>query len=136
MNWFVFISEQWVLITLLAIMLAALVYVEKQRTGTALSLHEVTRMVNSDQAVLLDLRDNKEFSSGHIVDALNIPYAKLQDRLVELDKYKEKTIVVLDKMGQHSGTAAKQLKEKGFNVVRMQGGMAEWQGQNLPVVKS
>ncbi len=134
-DWMVFISEQWLLVSLLLVLIAALVTVEKQRAGTALNLHEVTRLVNSDQAILVDLRDKKDYSAGHIVDALNIPYAKLQDRLSELEKHRDKTIVVLDKMGQHAGAASKVLREKGFTVARMQGGMVEWQSQNLPLVK-
>ncbi|MEM9624393.1 MAG: rhodanese-like domain-containing protein [Pseudomonadota bacterium] len=41
------------------------------------------------------------------------------------------------KMGQHSGSAGTLLKKKGFaNVSRLKGGIAEWRGQSLPVVKA
>jgi len=100
-----------------------------------MSYHEVTRMLNNNLAILLDVRESKEFSGGHIVDAVNIPYAKLGDRVDELKKHEGKTIIVVDKMGQHAGAAGRQLKEKGFNVSRLQGGMVEWTSQNLPVVK-
>jgi len=40
-------------------------------------------------------------------------------------------------MGQHAGAAGTQLKKAGFeNVSRLRGGIAEWRGQNLPVVKA
>ena len=38
---------------------------------------------------MLDVRANKDFSGGHIVDALNIPYEKLSGRITELDKHKK-----------------------------------------------
>lgn len=132
----VFVSEQWVLVSILAILVASFIYVERIRSGASISFHEVTRLVNADKAILLDVRDSKDYSAGHIVDALNIPFAKLADRAVELDKHRSKTIVVIDKMGQQAGATCKTLKEKGFDVVRMQGGMSEWSHQNLPVVKS
>lgn len=135
MNWLVFISEQWVLVSILAVLIAAFVAVERQRSGASFGIHEVTRLINNDQAILVDLREPKEFSAGHIVDALNIPFKKLNDSIVDLEKHKSKTLIVLDKMGQHSGSAAKTLREKGFDVARLQGGMTEWESQNLPLVK-
>jgi len=134
-NWMEFISEQWLLITILCALISALIFVEGKRSGGTMSYHEVTRMLNNNLAILLDVRESKEFSGGHIVDAVNIPYAKLGDRVDELKKHEGKTIIVVDKMGQHAGAAGRQLKEKGFNVSRLQGGMVEWTSQNLPVVK-
>ncbi|SMF22365.1 Rhodanese-related sulfurtransferase [Alteromonadaceae bacterium Bs31] len=131
-----FLAEQWILISILSVLVAALIVVEGRKGGAALSHHEITRLINKGEAVLLDVRDKKEFSVGHIVDAIHIPYAKLADRASELEKHRDKTIIVVDKMGQHSGAAGKTLKDKGFTVSRMQGGMAEWQSQNLPVVKA
>jgi len=132
----VFLAEQWILVSILAALGAALIVVEGLKGGKALSYHEMTRLVNSGDAVILDVRESKEFSAGHIVDALNIPYAKIADRYTELEKHRAKTIVVVDKMGQHAGAAGKTLKDKGFSVNRLQGGMTEWQSQNLPVVKN
>jgi len=132
----VFLAEQWILVSILAVLVAALVFVEGQKGGSSLSHFEVTRLLNDDQAIILDVRDKKDYSDGHIVDAIHIPYAKLADRLSELEKHRSKTIIVVDKMGQHTGSAGKTLKEKGFTASRLQGGMVEWQNQNLPVVKS
>lgn len=136
MDFFVFISEQWLLFGVLAVLVAGFVSLEKKRSGAVLSHHEVTRALNAETAVLLDVRESKDFSAGHISGAMNIPFAKLKERLVELDKYKAKTIVVADKMGQQSGGGVKILSEAGFEAARMQGGMADWEAQNLPVVKS
>ena len=131
----VFLSEQWLLVGILVVLVAVLIFVEGIKGGKALSFHEVTRRVNSGDAVLLDIREAKEYKNGHIVDAINIPHQKLSGRCAELKKYQDKTIIVVDKMGQHAGSSGKLLKDKGFDVSRLQGGMAEWQAQNLPVVK-
>ncbi len=116
-------------------LVGAFIFVERKRGGASVSYHEMTRLINDDQAIVVDVRDAKEYSAGHIVDAVNIPFSKLVERSVELDKYRAKTIVIVDKVGQQAGAAAKQLMEAGYTVARMQGGMSEWQGQNLPVVK-
>lgn len=131
----VFLTEQWVLVSILAVLAVALFVVESRKGGQALSHHEATRMLNTGDAVVVDVRESKEFSAGHIVNAINIPFAKLGDRASELEKHRAKTLIVADKMGQHAGASGKILKEKGFSVTRLQGGMSEWQNQNLPVVK-
>ncbi|WP_086934491.1 rhodanese-like domain-containing protein [Agarilytica rhodophyticola] len=132
----VFMSEQWLLVTILAVLVSGLIVVEGKRGGDSLSFHQLTTLVNQGNAVVVDVRETKEFKTGHIVNALNIPHLKLGDRLGELNKHKEKTIIVVDKMGQHAGASGRLLKENGFNVNRLQGGMSEWQAQNLPVIKS
>ena len=135
MSWTVFIVEQWILFSILAVLVVAFIWTESQKGGKALSHHQVTRLLNGDEAVLLDVRDKKDFDNGHIVDSINIPYAKLGERSSELEKYREKTVVVVDKLGQHAGAAGKILKDKGFTVTRLQGGISDWISQNLPVVK-
>ena len=68
----------------------ALVFVEGQKGGSTLSHHQVTRLLNGELALVLDVRDKKEFDAGHIAGALNIPFAKLDSRVTELEKWKEK----------------------------------------------
>jgi rhodanese-related sulfurtransferase len=135
-DFLVFAADQWLLFSILCGLVIAFIALEQKRAGAQLDIHQVTRMVNNDEAILVDVRDVKEFSKGHIVDAYNVPYAKLAERKVELEKHKAKTLIVLDKMGQHAGAAVKILEEAGFTAVRMRGGMSEWEAQSLPVVKS
>ena len=135
MDWIDFIAREWLLVSVLAALIVALLVVESKKGGKALSYHEVTQLLNNESAVLLDVRESKEFKTGHIVNAINIPHVKLADRISELDKFKDKTIIVADKFGQHAGHCGKQLKDKGYDSARLQGGMSEWLAQNLPVAK-
>lgn len=131
-----FVVNHWVLSGLwLAIATALLAYLNSKLAGS-LSPHQAIALVNKDEGIVVDVREKKEFDKGHVVDAINIPMAKLAERAVELDKYKERTVIVMCQHGQQSGEAVKVLHTKGFaKVIKMGGGLSEWQAQNLPIVK-
>ena len=136
MDFFVFMSEQWLLVSLLVVLLYAFAFNERRQAGTPASIHEVTRLINSEDARVLDVRDRSDYSAGHIVDAIHIPHGEVASRLSELAAVKDKTVIVADKLGQHAGGVGRILKREGFTVRRLQGGMSEWTNQNLPLVKS
>jgi rhodanese-related sulfurtransferase len=134
---FEFVGNHPVLVGTFALLLALFIRNETRRGGQTVSAQALVEMVNKENALVLDVRDKKEFDAGHIVNAINIPQASLADRLDELKKYKERPVVVACRMGQHSGTAGTLLRKNGFtNVRRLTGGIAEWRNQNLPVVKT
>ncbi|MFC6633503.1 rhodanese-like domain-containing protein [Microbulbifer taiwanensis] len=135
MDFFVFMSEQWLLVSLLVVLLYAFALSERYKAGTPASIHEVTRLINGEGARILDVRDRSEFSAGHIVDAVHIPHGEVAERVSELAAYKDKPLIVADKLGQHAGAVGRLLKQQGFQVRRLQGGMTEWANQNLPLVK-
>lgn len=134
--WVEFIAQEWILFSVLAVMVAAFLVLESRKGGATVSYNEATRRLNNNTAVVVDVRDQAEYRAGHITGAVNIPYALIRDKAVELEKYKNRQIIVVDKMGQHAGSAGKILREKGFDVVRLQGGITEWTQQNLPLVKT
>lgn len=135
MEFFDFISEQWVLVSVFVVLIYLFAINERIKSGKPISPHVVTRMINADEAVLVDIRDAKEFKVGHIAGGINIPQAKLMDHLAELEVHREKAIIIVDKVGQQSGAAGRKLKQKEFHVFRLTGGMMEWNNQKLPVVK-
>ncbi|WP_263147015.1 rhodanese-like domain-containing protein [Pseudomonas sp. RIT-PI-AD] len=130
-----FATHHYILVGIFAVLLALLAFTELRRGGRTVSNRELTALVNSEQGVVLDVRSNKDFASGHIVGALNIPFDKLASRQSELEKYKAKTLIVVDAIGQHAGTASRDLKKAGFDAVKLSGGIGSWRGDNLPVVK-
>ena len=132
---FEFIGNNWWLVGIWGAFLAALFWDNNRRAGQSISTAQATRMINKEDAVVVDIREKKEFSAGHIANAIHIPYAKLADRMGELVSHKEAPIILVCKTGQNVGMAGKMLREKGYNAVRLSGGMMEWQTQNLPVVR-
>lgn len=129
-----FAAHHYILV-LLFIALAVLLFLyESRKSGRLLGHAGLTLLVNSGEGVVLDIRERKDFTAGHIVDALNISYGQLAGRLGELEKYRGKTLVVVDALGQHSGPACVILQKAGFQVARLAGGMSTWRAENLPVV--
>jgi len=134
---FQFVGNHPVLVGTFALLLALFIRNETRRGGLTVSAQELVDLVNRENALVLDVRDKKEFDAGHIVNAVNIPFASLENRLGELGKHKERPVVVACRVGQHSGAAGTLLRKNGFgNVRRLTGGISEWRNQNLPVVKS
>lgn len=130
-----FVTNHYLLSGSAVVLLALLIYSELQRGGKSLSCRELTALVNGEQGVIVDVRSHKDFAGGHIVDSLNIPYDKFAERMVELDKYKGKTIVLVDALGQHAGTICRDLQKAGHAAAKLGGGIANWRGDNLPLIK-
>ena len=130
-----FATNHYLLVGLFVILLVLLLVLEMSRGGKSLSPRELTALVNADNAVVVDIRAKKDYATGHIVDALNIPQDKLAARMAELEKHKAKTIIIVDAMGQHSGAVCRDLLKGGFNAAKLAGGVSSWRADNLPLVK-
>ena len=130
-----FLIEQWILVAALLATVVMLIMHEARKSGPSLSPQQAINLVNAEQGVFVDLRDASDYKAGHIVDAINIPNARLGNSLQELEKYKTRPVVLVCKMGQQAGAAGKQLKANGFDkVYKMTGGMMEWGNLQLPLV--
>ena len=130
-----FLTQQWILAAALLAVIIMLVLHEARKSGPSLTPQQAINLINAEQGVFLDLRDAADYNKGHIVDAMHIPAGKLVDRIAELEKYRNKPIVLVCKMGQQSGAAGKQLKARNFErVYKMSGGMMEWGNLQLPTV--
>ena len=131
-----FIGNHLVLSTMWVATLGAIVFYHQRTASASVSPQQAVMLINKKDAVVVDVRDKKEFAAGHIVDSINIPLAKLKQRVTELKKHKDKPVVVVCKLGQHSGDAAKTLEEAGHSeVIRLAGGITEWKAQSYPLVQ-
>ncbi|MBT9539020.1 rhodanese-like domain-containing protein [Thiobacillus sp.] len=133
-----FIQDNWMLASLAAVSGAMLIW---SFIGSKISGIEeadtlkATRLFNDD-ALVLDVREDKEFAAGHIPKAKHIPLGQLSGRLKELDKFKGKPVLVTCRSGQRSARACGMLKKAGFETVYNQaGGIIAWERANLPVTK-
>ncbi|MFJ2714831.1 rhodanese-like domain-containing protein [Pseudomonas sp. NPDC087346] len=130
-----FATNHYILVGIFVVLLALLLAHTMQGGGKSLSTGELTALVNKDAGVVVDIRTAKDYAAGHIVGAINIPQDKLAARIGELDKHKAKTIILVDALGQTSGTHARELMKSGFTAAKLSGGISSWKGDNLPLVK-
>lgn len=133
---FEFLGNHPLLVTAWLVTLTVLLWTEKRKSGRSVTCAEATRMINKESAILVDIRNKKEWDTGHIANSRHIPYADLERRITELDNFKDSPIIVVCNLGQTAGSAGKTLKKAGFTqVARLSGGITEWKAQHLPIVK-
>jgi rhodanese-related sulfurtransferase len=116
--------------------LAIVIEMRQRARGTSLvAAGDAVRLANSG-ALLVDVRDSKEYEAGHIIDARNVPAGEVANRAESLKKYKEKPVILYCESGFASAAAAKALRALGFaKVVTLRGGLQSWRQENLPLVK-
>lgn len=99
--------------------------------------NEAVMLINRSNALVLDVREDAEFANGHIADARHIPLAQLVERIKEIQKFKDKPILVNCQAGARAAKACDILRANQFTQVNnLQGGLNAWVQAKLPVVKS
>lgn len=94
------------------------------------------QLINHKNAVILDVREEKEFNAGHILNAKLIPLNKLAGRIGELERNRAQPIVVMCRTGQQSASACVLLGKQGFGqAYNLTGGVQAWQKAGLPLEK-
>ncbi|NND89611.1 MAG: rhodanese-like domain-containing protein [Granulosicoccus sp.] len=133
-----FIGNHTLLIVAFVATLGMLVYTEYMRimsANTALSPFEATQKMNAGEAVFLDVRDESEYKAGHLMNARSMPVNKLDERMHEIDKFKDKELVVYCDTGMRTSRAIGKLKKNGFTrLYSLAGGVVAWEKANLPTV--
>jgi rhodanese-related sulfurtransferase len=94
---------------------------------------EATRMLNHDNAVLVDMRSDKEYREGHVANAIHVTST---DNLAALEKHRDKPVIVYCNSGNRSAGFCGRLRKQGFaSVYNLKGGIIGWQKAELPVSK-
>lgn len=97
---------------------------------------EAVQLINHNDAIIIDVREDSEYYTGHLPHSRHIPLGALGKRHVELDKYKDKPLIVVCRSGARSGAACGTLRKLGFEkVYNLSGGMGAWQQANMPTEK-
>jgi rhodanese-related sulfurtransferase len=122
------------------VILLVLVFFNEMKIATqrfsSLTPASAVQLMNKEEVVLLDVREPSETAGGKIAKAIQIPLDGLKKRIGELEKHKDKTVLVYCKTGARSGPACKELSRHGFNkVYSLNGGLLAWQDAHLPLSK-
>lgn len=134
-----FVINRWDLFLTLLLILLLLSgghIMRRLRGYKEVEISQAVTMLNHDDAVILDVREEKEFREGHILNAIHIPLGKLDKQLGELEQYKGRDVIIHCRSGHRSASACGRLRKQGFEkVYNLKGGILAWQNANLPLQK-
>lgn len=132
-----FISNHLILVVLFLVALGLLIrnlMGDFGKGGKAIDSHEATRLINRENAVILDIRGQAEFNKGHIINAVNIPTSELETRVSELQKYQDRPVIICCQTGMTASPAITILNKSGLSrVLRLRGGIDSWKQEHLPL---
>ncbi len=134
-----FVVDQWLLFGFLVIIIVLITrtWVQPMLGGVKeLAIQDAIRFMNQDDAVVLDVRIEKEYTEGHIEKSIHIPVGALEARARELEKYKSTPILISCQSGNRSRQAYLTLKKHGFTQLScLAGGINAWINAHLPIIK-
>jgi rhodanese-related sulfurtransferase len=90
---------------------------------------------NEKDIIILDVRTPQEYEKdGHIPNSILIPVQILPQYIKELEKFKDKKVLVYCRSGNRSVLASKILEQNGFKkVYNLKYGIIDWKKQNFSV---
>ncbi|MFH1043780.1 MAG: rhodanese-like domain-containing protein [Pseudomonadota bacterium] len=104
--------------------------------GPSVNTLEATQMINRQDALVLDVREQAEYAQAHILNSRGLPLSQIEARIGDVEKFKDKPVIVVCASGNRSSAAAAVLRKHGFsNVFNLSGGFAAWQQAGLPLQK-
>lgn len=132
-----FLLDNWYLI-LIALISGAMLFVPALSKGgfaAGISPTEAVRAINHEKAVVLDVRESKEFAQSHIKGSKNIPVAELNAAQAERTlKNKATPVVIVCNTGVQAQRALKTLKGLGYEKAQvLAGGLKAWRDANMPI---
>ena len=97
---------------------------------------EATQLINHHEAVVLDVREDREVAEGMIPGSKHIALGQVGSRLHELERFKNRPVVISCRSGARSAGACRILRKNGFEqVYNLAGGILAWQQANMPLEK-
>lgn len=130
-------QNHWVLCSLFVVIILLIVFeeVKNKLTGIAnVSAPEAVLLLNRENGLVVDLRQQSTFAAGHIIDSVNITSSDLRQNMAKLDNHKNRPLILL---GDNSNDAARigmLLKRAGFDKLSiLAGGISSWKSAQLPL---
>ena len=95
------------------------------RQMTAIQLNEF--LTTAVSPVLIDVREEEELEFGTFDGIIHIPMNKIPEKINELEKHKNDTIILICRSGKRSDQVGQFLEQNGFtDIINFQGGMNSW----------
>ncbi len=95
-----------------------------------MTIDELTSLINSHKVLLIDIREKGDYENGHIANAKHYT----TDMLGSITSKQQDYIVVYSKNDNDAYRAASTIDKSGIeNVCYLEGGIASWLENNMPV---
>lgn len=132
MSQFIVQNALLIIIAVIAAVSLAMPLINTRRFGPMVSSEQAVSLINKQNALVVDVRAQKDFKRVRIANSVNIPANEIQNRLGELSK--GRTIIVVDNSGNMSAAASKLLRGVGFTKVYvLDSGLVGWMRDKLPL---
>ena len=132
MSQFIVQNALLIIIAVIAAVSLAMPLINTRRFGPMVSSEQAVSLINKQNALVVDVRAQKDFKRVRIATSVNIPANEIQNRLCELSK--DRTIIVVDNSGNMSAAASKLLRGVGFTKVYvLDSGLVGWMRDKLPL---
>ena len=88
---------------------------------------EAKKIMDSDEEhIILDVREQDEYDSGHISGAILIPYTEIENKAEDMLPNKDAQILVYCRSGRRSKIASESLAKLGYINIKEFGGIIDW----------
>jgi rhodanese-related sulfurtransferase len=135
-----FIEKNWMLVATFVVSGALLIWPFVGRRlmgGPELGTLGVTQLINTQNPLVLDVRETKEVQGGKLPNAVHVPLSQLATRGSELSKHVGRPVIAYCDRGQRGRAATALLAKLGFkDIYSLQGGFKAWKDAGLPVQKT
>jgi rhodanese-related sulfurtransferase len=99
--------------------------------GEKLGVEEARREIAGGDATAVDVRSDEEWSEGHIPGAIHLPDGDPEHATKPLEEGAR--LIVIAKDGKSAVSAAKDLNERGYDAVAVDGDMGDWVSEDYPI---
>jgi rhodanese-related sulfurtransferase len=132
-----FVQNNWMLILVMFLSGAMLLWpLVQRRLSPAKEIGNLnaTHLINHQDAILVDVRETREYEGGRLPKALHIPLSQLDSRAGELAKLTGRPVIAYCASGHRSRSAGHALARMGFkDIYTLHGGYKAWKDAGLPV---
>ena len=94
-----------------------------------ISINEAIKHLENEEYYFLDVRTKREHIDKSILNTDCIPVQEIEERIEELEKYKDKKLIVYCRSGNRSKVATEILIQNGYEGCSLIGGMNQWNGK-------
>lgn len=109
-------------------------FLRAKRNVYNISPAQVTQLINRENAVIIDIRQNESYNKSHIIDAQSINPKDILQNHKKLEKFKARPIIIVANATNESQKIAAVLLKHGYNAYSLEGGMRAWGEAQMPLV--